>query len=373
MDLAKAFDSVSIPILIDKLYNIGIRGTSHKLFIDYLTNRQQCLKLGDVISEPSPITYGVPQGSVLGPTLFLIYVNDLCNINLHNCNIFTYADDTALIFYAKTWETLKSTAESGLHHISNWLRSNLLTLNVSKTIYVPFTIRKSTLPDSNFDIKIHSCFQPRINSCHCNEIARACAIKYLGVTIDNHLTWNKQIQYTADKIRKLIWVFRKLRYVADIKILMSTYKALAESVISYCIPVWGGAAKSYLITLERAQRALLKVMFFKPIRYSTHELHTFYKILTTRQLYILKCIIKTHNNLPYTAPQTLRRRKLPIFNITLNKTKFKKKQFESQSQRLYNKLNFKLNLYPLTRIELKHILSNTLITLNYEETELLIY
>lgn len=373
LDLAKAFDSVSVPMLLNKLYNIGIRGVPHKLLTDYLSNRQQHLKLGEVTSDSSSIAYGVPQGSVLGPTLFLIYVNDLCNITLPNCNIFTYADDTALIFNAKSWENLKIIAESGIQQISIWLRSNLLTLNVTKTKFIPFTIRKSTLPDPEFALKIHSCTQPLMNNCQCEHISRTTTIKYLGVTIDHHLKWNNHIECTVDRIRKLMWAFRKLRYTADNKILTSTYKVLAQSVISYCISVWGGAAKSYLISLERAQRALLKVMFFKPIRFSTYELHSSNKILTTRQIYILNSIIKIHKTLPYTAPLTIRRRNLPVCNEPLYKTKFKKNQFAVQSSHLYNNFNRKLNIYPLTCIEVKNKVIKSLLTCNYEETEQLMF
>ncbi|KAJ0183168.1 hypothetical protein K1T71_001144 [Dendrolimus kikuchii] len=125
LDLAKAFDTVSVPILVNKLEAIGIRGIALKLFKDYLSDRTQKVTIGGYFSKEIPITYGVPQGSVLGPKLFLVYINNLCNLELDKSKIFSYADDTAIIFYAKTWEETKSTAELGLHKISNWPIVNL--------------------------------------------------------------------------------------------------------------------------------------------------------------------------------------------------------------------------------------------------------
>ncbi|XP_072931145.1 uncharacterized protein [Epargyreus clarus] len=373
LDLSKAFDTVSIPILLEKLYHFGIRGVPHSFLSDYLTDRQQQLKLGQIISSPTNISYGIPQGSVLGPTLFLIYVNELCNFNLPNCKIFTYADDTALVFNANSWENIKVLAESGMHYISSWLRGNLLTLNISKTKFVPFSIRKTSLPPSNFSLVAHSCLNPTSNTCLCNELTQSNNIKYLGVFIDQHLTWNIHINSIADRIRKLIWIFKRLRHVASKDILIMTYKALAQSIISYGIPVWGGAAKSHLIILERAQRALLKVMFFKPIRYPTFELYNSLELLTTRQMYILNCIMKTHQQLPYTPQLASKRRKFAICSAQNKKTKFRHIQFTSQSSHLYNSLNSRLNVYPLTRIKLRQYVTKYLLSLNYSETENLIY
>lgn len=371
LDLAKAFDTVSIPILLNKLLDHGIRGLPHDLLSDYLTNREQQVKLDNFVSQPSIISYGVPQGSVLGPTLFLIYINDLCNYNLPNCKIYTYADDTALIFNATSWESLKSIVESGIHQIQNWLKFNLLTLNINKTKYMTFAIRKSSLPNNTFNITAHTCETPGLNNCSCFNITKTCNIKYLGVIIDQHLTWRQHIISITDRMRKLMWVFKKLRHVANEKVLITTYKALAQSVLSYCIPVWGGAAKTHLITLERAQRALLKIMFFKQIRFSTFDLHNFYKILTTRQIYILSVILLTHRQLTYISPNLLPRRRsnTSICRMSQCKTKFKQKQFTAQSSSLYNKFNTRLNIYPLTSSNLKRLLTQTLLTFDYDKTE----
>jgi hypothetical protein len=141
LDLAKAFDTVSIPILVNKLENIGIRGSALLIFKDFLVDRVQRVKITNYISSDANVTYGVPQGSILGPSLFLIYINDLCNITLANGKLFTYADDTALIIYGETWNEVQSAAEVGLRVVADWLSDNLLTLNISKTTYTELIVK----------------------------------------------------------------------------------------------------------------------------------------------------------------------------------------------------------------------------------------
>ncbi|CAG9121615.1 unnamed protein product [Plutella xylostella] len=118
LDLAKAFDTVSIPILLSKMENIGIRGQSLEIFSDYLTNRTQRVKIGNLTSSDLPVTFGVPQGSVLGPSLFLIYINELCLHTPVNGRIFSFADDTALVYEGETWMEARNNAETGLQKVN---------------------------------------------------------------------------------------------------------------------------------------------------------------------------------------------------------------------------------------------------------------
>lgn len=103
LDLAKAFDTVSVPILLVKLESLGVRELQLKLLKDYLTDRIQCVKIGNITSEEVPVTFGVPQGSILGPTLFLVYINDICQLGLPDSKIVAFADDTALLFSGNYW------------------------------------------------------------------------------------------------------------------------------------------------------------------------------------------------------------------------------------------------------------------------------
>lgn len=241
LDLSKAFNTVSISILLTKLKKIGVRGVTLELFRDYLSNRTQTVKIGDYISSEQTLEYGVPQGSILGPTLFIIYINDLCELFSTNCSVYTYADDTALLINGHTWDEAKQYAETALKYVVHWLSTNPLTLYIKKTSFITFVHKTNMLPPDTYLVKAHTCIDSPIN-CDCVSIMRNSHIKYLGVYIDQFLKWQHHIDIVTSRVRKIIHVFKQLRNAADFKTLLMTYYALAQSIIPYCITAWGGAA-----------------------------------------------------------------------------------------------------------------------------------
>ncbi|CAH2086476.1 unnamed protein product [Euphydryas editha] len=369
LDLKKAFDTVSFPILLQKLERIGIRGAALNLFEDYLNNRTQRVKIDGMVSEKTYTTYGVPQGSVLGPTLFLIYINDLCNLNLENTRIFSYADDTALVFTGESWDEVKAVAENGLRLVADWLRCNLLTLNTSKTNYMCFTVTNRTQPDCNFNIKIHNNHHPDDISCTCPSIERVFATKYLGVMVDHRLSWLPHVELVAGRLIKLMWIFKILRHVAGQKLLNQIYYALAQTITTYCITIWGAASKTHLIVLERAQRALLKVIYFKKRQYSTTSLYTTSEVLSVRKLYIQHTILRKHTSSDYNIVNFKKRRKNNVFDTKRTHTQFAQCQYGYMSSFLYNNINKSLVIHPLTLRQCRHRLSTWLKTLDYDQTE----
>lgn len=370
LDLAKAFDTVSLSILSRKLEAMGIRGTQLQLFESYITNRLQSTKIGDITSDEAAVSYGVPQGSILGPSLFLCYINDLCQLPLEHCKIISYADDTTLTFYADTWEKVFKFAQKGFNTVCRWLASNYLTLNADKTNFITYTMRNYRI-ESEFNITAHSCSSFDNLYCTCPNLKQINSTKYLGIIIDNNLTFDEHIRYVVKKIRKLTYVFKQLRLVADKKLIKTVYIALCQSVLSYCVSSWGGSAKTFLLELERAQRLILKISQFKPRLYPTDVLFRESEVLSVRQLYILATIIRQHRQIHYSVDQTQSssRRQYMVCPTSSVRTSYAHKFFRFQAGRLYNHANKALNIYPLNYVQCKKAVTTWLIGMNYEQTE----
>lgn len=374
LDLAKAFDTVSIPKLIQKLEMMGVRGVILKLFKDYLTNRTQRIKIGSYCSSDAPITFGVPQGSVLGPSLFLVYINDICNTKFEQGKVFTFADDTALIFCANSWEEAKANAEMGLGTVIHHLNNSLLTLNVQKTKFITFAMTCRTIPkDTDISIRAHKCDNIDLCNpvCDCGVLERTKTIKYLGVLLDERLSWKPHINALCGRVRRLIHIMKKLRPVADFALLRNTYYALAQSLLQYCITSWGGSPLTSMLLLERAQRAVLKVMLFKPYFFATSELYSLCGVLTVRQLFIKATVLRQHLNQPYT-PNLRKRRKDRVCTIKSHRTTFMQRSTCFLGPYLYNKINKEIDLFPLNYSKCKFKLNTWLQKLTYKDTEALI-
>ena len=365
LDMSKAFDTVSVSLLLSKMESLGIRGIALEIFRSYLSSRTQCVRIGSYTSSETSLSFGVPQGSVLGPTLFLLYINSLCLKVLPNCNIITYADDTALIVQGNDWKEAQLYTEHAIRETMTWLNDNLLTLNVEKTRYITFTHRDNTQPPPEFYVKVHSCDLKE--DCDCPKLTRTTNIKYLGLIIDNSLKWNAHITQLIGRIRKLMPVFKKLRKSADRETLLCVYHALAQSLLQYCVVVWGGVGKTILLPLERAQRAILKVMLGRPRRYSTDLLYSECSVLTVRQLYIFSTIIRKHKTIEYIPIS--KRDKTRVCSGTPHRTVLARQQYYVASNILYNVANRFNNIYALPSNKCRDVIRDWLLRLNYNETE----
>ena len=152
LDISKAFDTVNNQILLDKLYNYGVRRSAHNLIKSYLENRFQKVKLNNATSYLESVNLGVPQGTILGPLLFLLYINDLL-LDVPEDEIDLYADDTTVITSTKTWKEIEIKINETLYKISTWLALNKLSLNTDKTVYMEIGNQVGSIP-KNLDINI---------------------------------------------------------------------------------------------------------------------------------------------------------------------------------------------------------------------------
>ena len=180
MDLRKAFDTVNHNVLMSKLSNFNLSANTLAWISSYLSNRTQCVKIKNVCSSNLKCTMGVPQGSVLGPLLFSLYINDLPQY-CHGVEVQLYADDTVLYTHAKSAQLAAEKLASALDGVVEWLDQSCLTLNVSKTKGMFFSKTKLHTPGVNICIKGE-------------QIETVTEFKYLGVTLDSHLNFKKHIK-----------------------------------------------------------------------------------------------------------------------------------------------------------------------------------
>ena len=193
-----------------------------------------------VQSSPKKIQCGVPQGSILGPLLFLLYINDLPNV-CANTMPFLFADDTNLFISGKNSHRLYEAAKSDLNAISEWLQVNRLSLNVKKTHYRLFSSTK--IMSTNAELKIEG-----------EAISEVTKTKFLGVIIDNRLNWQHHISYISCKIAKGIGIIIKLRKFLNNESLKSLYYAFIYPYLMYCNYIWGNACSVYLNKLNVLQK-----------------------------------------------------------------------------------------------------------------------
>ena len=244
LDFSKAFDTVVHSILCRKLEKYGIRGTSNKWFQSYLKNRTQFVEINDVQSPLSSINCSVPQGSILGPLCFLIYINDMHKCT--NLNMVHFADDSTAFAMGSDLQRLTLNINTQLENIYTWLCANKLSLNISKSSFSIYTNKRvDTLPI----IKISNLPITYVNN-----------VKFLGIHIDNNLNFAKHISNICSKVAKSLAIIKKLSRLVPRKVLKTLYNSLIIPHIIYGIEVWGGSNKSQLKRLINILNKCLKIL-----------------------------------------------------------------------------------------------------------------
>jgi len=279
LDLSKAFDTVNHKILLDKLEHYGIRGNTLQWIKHYLTNRKQFVEYNGYKSSLTDIVCGVPQGSILGPLLFLFYINDLPSVS-NQLSSLMFADDTNMFTEHRDLEYLNNMINNELIKIVEWLAVNKLSLNVKKTHVMLFTKYKARCNEKALNIYIGG-----------ELIQTVTKTVFLGIVIDDKLTWKEHITKLCNKISKGIGIIKKVRYKLQTKTLINLYYAFIYPYLIYCNTIWGNAAKVHMNQLLVLQKRVLRIMYNVKYRDSTKKLYEESKIINVFHLYVYSICI----------------------------------------------------------------------------------
>ena len=258
IDLKKAFDTICHKKLIKKLEQMGIKGDALKIFIDYLNNRHHTTIVCGKESSPHALLYGVPQGSILGPILFTLYINDISSMGL-NSDICLFADDTALLCTGPDILTTARKMQKDLNEIAKWTRNNTLTINAKKTKYMIVSTSHKSFPNIALNLN-HEVLD------------RTRSYKYLGVILDENLTYKDHINHVATTVNNKTRTLRRLSHFLPKKIIIMLYKSLIPH-LDYAAMIWGSASTSQLQPLQDLQTKTL-IQLVKNSEIDEQEVHT---------------------------------------------------------------------------------------------------
>lgn len=246
IDLKKAFDTVNHKLLADKLFAAGIRGKTLECIRSYLENRRQYVNINGKNSDQREQKTGVPQGSVLGPLLFIIYINDIHRCTLKG-KLTLFADDTSMLYISDNLEMLFKEMQKDLVILAEWLRVNKLSLNTEKTKYM--ILNKDKI---NHNRKLH------IKG---KEIKETDQVTFLGLEITYNLSWEEHINKVMRKVNPIAGILKRLTRTVHTGTLKTIYYSMIHSHLQYMLPIWGCTAKKYLQKLQVMQNRAIRNLF----------------------------------------------------------------------------------------------------------------
>ena len=305
LDIKKAFDTIEYEILLSKLANIyNFHPSAIKLIHSYLIDRVQSVKINNIISDSLPVKSGVPQGSVIGPLLFIMFINDLTTIG--SCYLF--ADDCIIEQSADTPETAILNTNTLITRYTNWYQSNLLKLNADKTTTLMLTNRNTPIAGLQ-QVSVNGHYAPFSPS-----------LKYLGLILDRSLNWNYHVTHLRNKIMPIVWNFARTRHLMNTGIALTFYTSLIRPHLEYASAVLHNMSQTNCQTIETIQNKCLKIIAqchpYTPSTYLRKQLHL--PSLKQRRSYFFLCeFYKIYNNINETVTDNfiMRANTRPNYNI----------------------------------------------------------
>ncbi|KAL5266124.1 hypothetical protein ACHWQZ_G006691 [Mnemiopsis leidyi] len=308
IDLSKAFDTIPHQELLKKLDNYGIRGNANKLIASYLSNRFQYVSVLGEDSEKLPVIYGVPQGSCLGPLLFIIYINDIYRTTEIG-KFVLFADDTNIFVADHCKKKVYEKANKILNLVDVYMKCNLLHINIKKCCYIHFRPSRGKVEPDPAEV------EDSILTLNNTVIKRVSEAKFLGVIIDEQLKWDAHIQSLNSKLKCEIGKLCRVRKVIPQDRFKELYHTLFESHLGFGISVWGGVSESKLEPLFVTQKKCIRIMFGDKEAYLNKMCTSartrpkarqklgqdFYEKEHTKPLFKLNNLLTIHNLYKYTC------------------------------------------------------------------------
>ena len=362
IDLQKAFDTVNHGILVDKLAYYGIRGVANNWFKSYLTNRKQYVSINGYKSDTMVIKHGVPQGSVLGPLLFLVYINDLHKA-IHYSKTYHFADDTHLLNINMSAKRIQKQMNIDLKCLFQWLLANKISLNCSKTELIFFHPKRR---EQSYQLKI------KING---HRLIPTNNIKYLGVYLDDDLSGKQHCKILAGKLNRANGMLSKVRHYVSGKELKSIFHAIFSSHLTYGCEIWAQAENSFAQRIGKIQNKALRILNFKEFNSPSLPLYIENKVFKLDDIVRLRNCLFIYDfingSLPncfqdyflslsdvYSTYETRSSKLGALFVPAVNTTTYGINSIIYKSIQCWNYITntYKIDLTKLTRVKVKKVL-----------------